>query len=140
MTFNLSSMPAIEQSEDSILTFTHMARMQAVAKLTETGIPTEDPKKMGAFLTTLADMDRAALGRKRLKTEEKLGNAQALAAGAIAEVLRKTNNGRIWEALEPVDRKAPTLGGDIPEPELVPGEIDTGTRRDVTYDSFMGVE
>lgn len=93
-----------------------------------------DPKYIGLALSALADMDRASLGRKKIKVEEKATNNQEGAAAIICELLKRasgTNPFMVTDLNQAPRREIPTLGTEVPSPILVPGE--TGT--DIVYDT-----
>ena len=122
--------------DDQVLDFVQGKRREMVDKLTEQGVPTD---KDGGYLllSALKDMSTTALGKKRIKTDEKIGANQAAAAGLIAQVLSKTRTLKPYEVDGGVaDRVAPELGGDLPTPELIPGEMDTNPPQ-LSYDTFM---
>lgn len=128
-------------SEDEVLQYTHGVRKAIVDKITDNGqkIPAEDPKLLHTILATLDGMDRSALGRKKIQSEEKLAGAnQAMAAGIIATVLQQVGSGHNlpFTSAEGIERAIPVLGNDVPEPVLVDGEIDTNAPQQ-SFESFQ---
>jgi hypothetical protein len=127
------TIPQLED-EDAILAFTHSKRKDVVLKITTNGIP-NDNETVKMLLTTLSDMDKSALGRKRIKVEEKLNTDQAAAAGLIAKMLSASTMFQIKPGAVLKDIPAPKLGNEIPEPILVEGETSTNTTNE-TFETF----
>lgn len=116
--------PVLED-EDAILAQTHAVRKQVVGLLFKDGQLPVEPDDRKLLMSTLKDMDSSALGRKRIKVEEKTNNNQEAAAGIIAQLLQQAAGKRSYQVDVPVDREIPTLGDDIPVPTLVDGETST---------------
>ncbi|EKD22611.1 MAG: hypothetical protein ACD_84C00038G0008 [uncultured bacterium] len=110
--------------EDQVFAYTHSKRKEVVEDLTKAGIPT-DPDNVKVLLTALKDMDGQALGRKRIKVEERANSNQADAAALIAKVLAASHGTSPAAIIEGVFHRVPTLPDDIPEPMLIEGEICT---------------
>lgn len=130
------------EGEDNVLTYTQKKRQQLVTQLMgENGEKLQNLEKGDKMvvLAALDGMDRAALGRKRLKTDEKIGASQAQAAAIIAQVLQAPGamhagmviDGQIQQA-----RPVPQLPTSLPEPEVVPGEMDSDAAQ-MDFDTFM---
>ena len=127
--------PTLE-AEDDILAFTHQARKNIVGHLTKKGVP-DDVEQQRILLSTLKDMDQSALGRKKIKVEEKQNDNQAAAASLISELLLAATNRRTHNVIDVTpNREIPVLGSDVPPPVLVDGETsDVGSCQE-TFDSF----
>jgi hypothetical protein len=131
-------------TDDEILAFTQATRRQLVAALTKEGKMPEDTKQQTTLLTTLADMDRAALGKKRVKVEEDATKTQAAMTGLVAHMLVNVRRGRglnadgtpLPTAVPALERPAPALSDSIPEPELVPGET-SASPMVMTWEDFQ---
>lgn len=123
------------EDEDSILAFTHGKRKEIVTALTNKGVP-DDNAQVSLLLSTLKDMDHSALVRKRIKTDEKAIDRESEAAQVYATLLAKGQIKGLYETHVIENRVIPTLGNDIPNPVLVPGETDIGVSVE-TYDTFM---
>ena len=131
---NASPPPAM--NEDEVLDYTHQKRVEIVNALTEKGVPKDDPKVLGALLQTLDGMDRSALGKKRIKVEEKANATQEQASGIIAQLLQKVTSANPYEVQNAPARIAPTLPAAVPPPSLVEGETATVAPQQ-NYDSFV---
>lgn len=116
--------PVLED-EDTILAQTHAVRKQVVGLLFKDGQLPVEPDDRKLLMSTLKDMDASALGRKRIKVDEKANNNQEAAAGLIAQLLQQAQGTRPYQAAIPVERDIPMLGDDIPVPTLVEGETST---------------
>lgn len=136
-----ANVPSDEMNDDQILNYTQGIRRQFVEQQVVEGKFPADTKEQTVLLSALADMDRAAINRKRIGVSEKQAGADALAAQAIARLSRD------FGAMSPfVKGDGDEFEGelDVPEPEVghlppaeaVPGETDVGINDD-TYDDFM---
>lgn len=126
--------------EDSILAFTHNARLEVLSKMMtgsngQRSLP-EDPADRKTIVSVLKDMDAQSLGRKRIKVEEKLNNNQEQAAGLISAILNATAGHSAFRIQQRVPRAAPVLPDNIPNPILVEGETETATSG-MNYEEFV---
>ncbi len=117
------------------LEFTRSIRKRAVGMIVGEKIPVTDSEQMKILTTLLTDLDRASIGRMKIKSDDKGNNAVANSQALIAEFLTKVVPQNIKHANSGLTRSAPTLGSDIPDPLLVPGETAIGTTNS-TYDEF----
>lgn len=119
-------------SDDHILRYTQRKRRAFVDKLTEEGFPT-DTKDCSVMLTALADMDRAALGNKRIGANERLAAADALVAHAITELSNQFGGQNPFEGGETFQGEGKRVEQDkLPTIDTVPGETDVG----ITNENF----
>lgn len=126
-------------TEDQVLEYTKQKRVMIVEKIFAGPQLPEDPALIKAGLTALSDMSRDALGKKRLDIETKIGDAatqQAAAAKTIAEVLRRSRDNNFFEDVEVTTKTFPTLGNEVPPPELVKDELNMHPGQ-LTYNTFM---
>jgi len=130
--------PVVQNDEDEVLNYTQTLRRSFVDKITDKGasIPT-DLDGANLMLNALNDMDRQAMGRKRLKVDQNLGDAMKQGAAIIATVIDRMSAGP-----NPFKRDGQVVGV-IPEHpqelaiiELVPGELDT-LAHELSYNEFM---
>lgn len=120
---------------DAVLDYTHNKRLDLVEALAPT-IAKDDPKVIGHYLKALGDMDKAAMGKRRLGIEEAAQESNEAEARASADLLRAMKRDMFALPLgEAPPRVAPTLSNDIPAPALVPGETEIGVES-MTYDGF----
>lgn len=75
-------------TDDDILRFTQATRKRLVDKIVEDGLPSDNKDRM-VLLTALADMDRTALGNKKIGAAESIAEADRIAASAIAQINRQ---------------------------------------------------
>lgn len=132
--------PSIETSavltDDQVFDFTQNLRRKFVDTVTENGtsLPT-DPKEAKVFLSALADMDKIALGKKRLRSEEEINKHSAQAIAELAATVQRAlqSSQRVDDA-EP--RTVPVLDDANMEPlVLAPGETLVGNDT-IDYESF----
>ena len=128
----------ILESEDNILAFAQATRKGIVKDLLKAGTPT-DPDNVKIVLGALKDMDSQAIGRKRIKVEEKHNDIQAQSAAMIARVLAETNGGDCYKVIEGIAREIPTLPKHIPDPVLVEGETEEISKTNHTYETFTAL-
>jgi hypothetical protein len=120
---------------DNVLNYTHNKRLDLVEALAPI-IRNEDPKVIGHYLKALGDMDKAAMGKRRLGIEEAAQESNEAEARASADLLRAMKRDMFALPLgEAPRREAPTLGAEVPRPDLVPGETNIGVET-MTYDGF----
>lgn len=124
-------------NDDAVLERTQAIRMRLLDALTAgENIPT-DKDTVSLILQTTADADRAALGNKRIKSDDKNADADRLAAKAIASIYNKVGNTNPFEV--PVGEST-TRVPEHPETllegvEPKPGELDQGVST-LSFDSF----
>jgi len=121
------------ENEDNILAYTHEKRKTIVNTLMARGVP-DDVDIIKVLLTTLKDMDSQTLTRKRIKTDEKLGDAQAQSAAVIAKILASMPSNSTTIDMD--FRVIPTLPDYIPKPIMVDGETDL-LQSTQTYSEFI---
>lgn len=123
--------------DDFILRFTQRKRKAFVEEITRSGFP-EDPKSQNVMLAALADMDRAALGNKRIGANERLAAADALVAHAITELANQFGSDNPFERGTTIQGEAkvtPDLE-KLPAANPAPGETDIGISNE-TFDSLI---
>lgn len=131
--------PSIVNDEDEVLNYTQGLRRQFVDKVTGNGanIPT-DVDGANLMLNALNDMDRQALGRKRLKVDQNLGDAMKQGAAIIAGVFdRMAGKGNPFEGTGRPIGVLPDHPTELAAITLVPGELDE-VAHELTYGEVMG--
>lgn len=123
-------------SDDQILAYTQHKRKTIVQDLMKNNKVPTDRSEQSLLVAALDGMDRAALGNKRIKADEKTAHGVAGAASIVANLLNQISGmskqpGMVIENVEP-----PLLGKEIPDPILVPGELETNCPQ-LDYHSFM---
>lgn len=115
-------------TDDEIIRLTQGQRKKLLDHYTEKGIP-NSIEEQEALMKLLADMDRTALGNKRVKTDEKLAGTNELVAQAITDVIKH------FGGKDPfANNDRPITFDQAPEPDLkllppanpVPGEMTIG--------------
>jgi len=123
-------------SEDQVLAYTQSKRRAIVEEITKEGAIPKDRSEATLLIQALDGMDRSALTQKRIKADEKASDAMAGSAAIVAKLLNSIGSTRPADTVDVVARETPTLGDDIPDPVLVPGET-TINPPQLDYDTFM---
>lgn len=122
-------------AEDIDLDYTRAMRKRIVDEMTKKGLP-DDTKDKALVLAALDGIDRAALTKKRIKSDEGISNTKALAAETIAQLFMDPRLKRLGETIEVSVREVPQLAIDLPMPDIVDGELDSNAGAE-NYESFM---
>lgn len=121
-------------TDDQVMNFTQGVRKKFLHYICEGGLP-DDIKEQNIFLKTLSDMDRAALGNKKVGVTEKQTATDALVAKAISDIATKF--GETNPFMAGGDGLVPSIEHELlPETNPVPGEMDIGVS-DETYKGLM---
>lgn len=123
--------------EDQILAEVHAYRKDIVRQLMPQGRLPSDPAEAGNVLKVLDSMSKDALGRKRIKVEEKATDKMANASALIAEVLGAAAGKKPYVEANPVAREVPTLGSEVPAPPMVEGETAVVGGASESYETFV---
>jgi hypothetical protein len=121
--------------EDDVIVYTQQKREMVVDHLMKTGVP-EDTAQLSLLLGALSDMDRTALGSKRLRVDDKAVSTAQQAAHLIGEVLQRIPLARPYEAEIPIDREIPVLPDHLTDIKLVEGEV-SQIQSNETHDEFI---
>lgn len=126
-----------DNQEEIDLRYTRDIRRQIIDKqMSNTNVDGCDYKLV---LAAADGIDRQALTKLRIKSDEGISNTAAQAAGALAQLFMDP---RLKQAGEIIDvgadsvRVIPTLADDLPGPALVDGELDSSGTAD-NYETFM---
>lgn len=123
-------------NDDHILRFTQRKRKAFIEQMTNEGFP-EDPKSQTVMLAALADMDRAALGNKRIGANERLAAADALVAHAITELSSRFGSKNPFEGGATIEGQLHQPDPkQLPDPKPVPGETDIGLSNE-TFETLV---
>lgn len=126
-----------KMTDDGVLEYTQRLRKQLVTDMTKKGMP-DDPKDRSTMLMALSDMDRAALGNKRITKDEQIASEDRAAQAAIARVYSTLGNKNPFEVQPEKDITpvVPELPENIaPDAEFVEGEEEIGVREE-SYQEF----
>lgn len=146
MSDDVSSLPAPVEGmgDDDVLSFTQRHRKNLVDEITREGLPKDKGDRI-VLLTALGDMDRTALGNKKIGSKEKTSMADRMAALAIAKIAGQFGGQSPFEAqpgtaASVAPRRGPvTLKDDgLGELTLAPGETEVGVS-DIGFDEFMSM-
>lgn len=126
----------ILSTEEEVLAYTQAKRKKLVEHLSSKGIP-DDKGDKAILLQALADMDKPALVKLRIKSEDKNAGTNAQAALAIASLMTQMSPKKLVNFDPTVI--PPTLDdGKIPDFEYVEGQTLLGTQGG-SYSEFMKI-
>lgn len=121
-------------SDDQIMQFTQGARKKFIHEIAKDDFP-QDTKTQIVFLKALSDMDKAALGNKKIGAAERQTASDALVAKAIIEISNKFGERHPFEVDD--EGKLPVIEHELlPPANPVPGETDIGLSSD-NYESLV---
>lgn len=123
-------------TEDQVLARTRGVRLRIVSKLTETAAFPQDPDEAKLLIKALDGLDKQVLTTKRMKLDADIAAGQAASGKeVVAALLSKLSHAPGMSASITII-EAPVLGAEIPVPEILPGEMDIGTKQ-LNFESFM---
>lgn len=127
--------PAVPASDadDLDLDFTRKMRRRLVDDMTRDKIP-DDLKERALLLQILDGMDRAALSKKKIKSDEGVSNTMALAAETISQLFTDPRLKKLGKSAEATGEIQ--VLRELPPSATVPGELDTVPSMQ-NYDTFM---
>lgn len=128
------NMPVPDKDED-VLEFTKHHRVRLLEAICPEGKPPVDIKDRSLLLQTLSDMDKAALGRIRIRADEGIGSNQAAAAASILTKLLTDARVRDMSRTPNATASAPELHSNIEAGKVIDGELDIG-RAQETFEEF----
>lgn len=121
-------------TDDDIMQFTQGTRKRLISQMIAKGLPTEK-EEIETLLHAMADMDRTALGNKRIGASEKQSAADVMVATAISRITSEFGQQNPFEGN--YERVIPTPDQSIlPSANPVPGETDIGLSEQ-NYDELM---
>ena len=121
--------------ENSILRKTTSIRLAIVDNLVSQGLPS-DPAAITLLTDSLSNLEKVAIGRLRVKSQDKQTDAVANTKNIVANLLDALNRNKGKAHSDITEEPVAKLPDSIPEPVLVPGETST-TRENMDYSSFM---
>lgn len=123
--------------DDNDLSFVREKRKMIINHYLDQGIDKlADVKEVALVVTLLNDMDRTALGKKRLKTDDKKNNNSAAAIDLISKIFTEKNVKDIMPEDAVAKLVAPELEMTLDNVTTVEGEMDTNAPVE-DYESFM---
>ncbi len=127
-----------EQSQEDLdLAYTRDIRRKIVDEQMSASGEARDIK---VVLQALDGIDRQALTKMKIKSDEGMNSAAAMAVGALATLFldpRAKKMGEVIDIAAGAARTVPELPADLPMPEILPGEMDAGGGAQENYDTFM---
>jgi hypothetical protein len=126
-------------TEDQVLALVQKKQISIVEDLTKGQAVPEDNSDRNMLMSALDSLSRNALSSKRIKVEEKTNAGMAGMAGLVSTFLNEVGKIRGKNHQDVVDieiKPPPVLGSEVPEPVLVPGELDVNPKQ-ITYDELM---
>jgi hypothetical protein len=121
-------------NEEQILAYVHTARKKIVNKLMPDGQSPADVKEIQTLAGVLSDMERPAIAKLKMKSDEKAaGAAGAGGAALVASLLKQFDVNKSTSFIPGIT--PPVLGDELPVPTTVPGETTQGTSN-LTYEKF----
>jgi len=123
--------------DDNDLSFVREKRKQIINHYLDQGVDKlTDVKEVALVATLLNDMDRTALSKKRLKTDDKKNNNSAAAIDLISKIFTEKNVKDIIPEDAVAKLVAPELEMTLDNVTTVEGEMDTNVSVE-DYESFM---
>lgn len=119
--------------DDETLDYTQVMRRKLIDDMTKGNKMPEDTKDRMTFLAALDGMDRNALGKKKIKVDDKQATANSDTAAIIAEIYKKLGPKSLDNFSE--ENIIPQLPSGIEEPAIDDGEMVIGTQSD-GYEEF----
>ena len=114
-----------DDNDDRDLDFVRNIRMGLIDQLYKPG-EAMTPESVNQLAGLLNDMDRVSLGKKRIKTDAGIANAQALAAAMVLEIVSRPDIKTLGIDPHKVREDVPKIPDlDVPV-RLIPGEMDVG--------------
>ena len=117
------------------LNYTRDVRKVIVSSMISGNEPPKDAREKAILLQALADMDRATLGKMRIKVDEGVGNAQAAVASFLSQLFVNPDLKKVGVD-DSRSGSVPELDPAIAPSKLVDGELDTSSKSE-SYDEFI---
>ncbi len=122
-------------SDDDVLFYTQKMRKKLVDHITDDGAKMpSDNSTASLMLQALSDMDRTAIGKKKLVIEQGQSEADRLASQIIAQLARDTKTANTF-ILEGEFETVNVDVSQLPSISMVPGVTNIGVEEN-DYDSF----
>lgn len=125
-------------TDDNILRFTQGQRKKLEAHLLVNGWPTDEDGQ-ARLMTLWNDMDRQALGNKRIGAAEKLADSDKHVANVLADVIKRFGANKPYESAPGVGLtfdQLPDGAEKLPRALPVPGELGIGIENQ-SFDEFV---
>jgi hypothetical protein len=127
-------MPATHEER---LRLTQQVRLKMMDELAPGGKVPTDKDGVKMLLDTMKDFDAQELGVMRQKTDDNNAKKDQIVAQALLELANRQGSGSVMRVEgAPVQRAAIPLDSELPDIEVVPGEMDTGSHT-ITYSAMQ---
>lgn len=134
--------PVDIENDNDIVNYALKSRLAVSAQLVadNNGNIPQSEERLNLYMTNLNGIEKLALTRMRIKADEKANQTNAeLTAAIVTGVLKKIqpNDNPFVEINPRAARPAPQLPEDLPELDVVPGQMEIGANDSLNIDSFM---
>ncbi len=129
---NLTDQPKALDDEDLDLNYTREIRKSLITDMTKSGMPTETKDRM-TLLVALSDIDKAAISKKKIKSDEGISNKNLVAVETIAHIFNTKNVREIppSEIIGEIKEVSEVIDVSINEGEL------SQNSENMNFDAFM---
>ncbi len=129
---NLTDQPKALDDEDLDLNYTREIRKSLITDMTKSGMPTET-KDRAMLLMALDGVDKAALAKKKIKSDEGISNKNLVAVETIAHIFNTKNVREIppSEIIGEIKEVSEVIDVSINEGEL------SKNSENMNFDAFM---
>jgi hypothetical protein len=129
---NLTDQPKALDDEDLDLNYTREIRKSLITDMTKSGMPTET-KDRAMLLMALDGVDKAALAKKKIKSDEGISNKNLVAVETIAHIFNTKNVREIPPSEIIGEIKEVT---DVIDVSINEGELSQNSEN-MNFDAFM---
>ncbi len=126
--------PMGDMSDDELMNFTKGTRKSFLRYILREGFP-DDPKDQSTLLSAMNDMDRTALGNKRIGANDRMAAADVMVAKTIAMISESFTGSNPFEREN--QGQVPAIEMSLlPDADIAPGETDIGVSTE-SYKDFV---
>lgn len=129
----MSDVKTVDEQE---LDYTKNLRKKIAEEILKKEVKDLEPKDLNVVLAALDGIDRQALTKMRIKSDEGVSSSQAEIAQAIVTAYMDPRMKRAARMRSETPQPIPELPDDLPVPKIMEGEMDSNVSRD-DYASFM---
>lgn len=118
-------------SADEVYRYTQTQRLVVAEAVLPSGITAADlkqldPKLLNIALKSIDGMDKQVLARQRMETDKEIAQDDKETARLITSAMAEMVGNPFEKTNAPTDNEGAMPTPDLPEPEVVPGELDVG--------------
>lgn len=120
------NLPVVDLTDDaSTINFTQNLMANLIQSMAPQGIVPQDPEYLKIMIKAGSEMSKVAMGRMKIKSEEKIADTQAQAAGVIADMLMQHHGAISGLGADTTHRDPPPpMGAEFSRPDMVPGAME----------------